>query len=66
MTTRHLRTEELAHTLIEAVEATVRLGRLAGNLSKMLSSLTPANDLRYRRASDSPTLLIEEVTIAGR
>ena len=38
---------------------------IAGNLKDMFLHLTPANDLRFRRAVDSPTIRIEGMTIAG-
>ncbi len=39
---------------------------IAGNLKEMFASLTPADDLEYRTGMDSPTLLVEGMTIAGR
>ena len=38
---------------------------IAGNLVEMFAHLTPANDLRFRRGTDSPTVRIEEMTMAG-
>ena len=38
---------------------------IAGNLKDMFLALTPANDLRFRRAVDSPTLRVDGMTIAG-
>jgi PmbA protein len=38
---------------------------IAGNLKDMFLHLTPANDLRFRRAVDSPTVRIEGMTMAG-
>ncbi len=38
---------------------------IASNLKEMFLHLTPANDLRFRRAVDSPTVRIEEMTMAG-
>ncbi|MFL5253402.1 MAG: TldD/PmbA family protein [Rhodopila sp.] len=38
---------------------------IAGNLIPMFSSLTPANDLVFRRGTDSPTVRIEGMTMAG-
>jgi PmbA protein len=38
---------------------------IAGNLLDMFSSLTPANDLRFRRGTDSPTVRVEGMTMAG-
>ncbi|WP_428487331.1 TldD/PmbA family protein [Rhodopila sp.] len=38
---------------------------VAGNLVEMFASLRPANDLTFRRGTDSPTLRIEGMTMAG-
>jgi len=38
---------------------------IAGNLLEMFAHLTPANDLVFRRGTDSPTLRIEGMTLAG-
>jgi PmbA protein len=38
---------------------------IAGNLTEMFSRLTPANDLVFRRGTDSPTVRIEGMTVAG-
>ncbi|MBV1796321.1 TldD/PmbA family protein [Siccirubricoccus sp. G192] len=38
---------------------------IAGNLVQMLLALTPADDLRFRRGTDAPTLRIEGLTLAG-
>jgi PmbA protein len=38
---------------------------IAGNLLQMFASITPANDLRFRRAVDSPTLRVDGMTLAG-
>jgi PmbA protein len=38
---------------------------IAGNLIGMFASLTPANDLVFRRGTDSPTVRIEGMTMAG-
>ncbi len=38
---------------------------IAGNLLEMFASLTPANDLRFRRGTDSPTVRVEGMTMAG-
>jgi PmbA protein len=38
---------------------------IAGNLKQMFLNLTPANDLRFRRAVDSPTVRIDGMTVAG-
>jgi len=38
---------------------------IASNLNDMFASLTPANDLRFRRGTDSPTVRVEGMTMAG-
>jgi PmbA protein len=38
---------------------------IAGNLLEMFLHITPANDLRFRRGVDAPTLRIEGLTMAG-
>ena len=38
---------------------------VAGNLKDMFLNLTPANDLLYRYGTDSPTVRIEGMTLAG-
>ncbi|WP_332812369.1 TldD/PmbA family protein [Sphingomonas sp.] len=38
---------------------------IAGNLIDMFSTLTPADDLEYRRAVNVPTFRIEGMTVAG-
>lgn len=38
---------------------------IAGNVREMLLHLTPANDLVFRRGTDSPTIRIEGLTMAG-
>ena len=38
---------------------------IAGNLIDMYLNLTPANDLRFRRGTDSPTVRVEGLTMAG-
>jgi len=38
---------------------------IAGNLIDMYANLTPANDLRFRRGTDSPTVRVEGLTMAG-
>ena len=38
---------------------------IAGNLIDMFTHLTPANDLRFRRGTDAPTIRIEGLTLAG-
>jgi PmbA protein len=38
---------------------------VAGQLLDMLLAVTPANDLEFRRGTDSPTIRIEGLTLAG-
>ena len=38
---------------------------IAGNLKDMFLHLTPANDLRFRRAVDAPTVRVDGMTLAG-
>lgn len=38
---------------------------IAGNLAEMFMQLTPADDLRFRRGTDAPTLRVEGMTLAG-
>jgi PmbA protein len=38
---------------------------VAGNLKEMFQNLTPANDLTFRYGTDSPTVRIEGMTLAG-
>jgi PmbA protein len=38
---------------------------IAGNLLEMFAHLTPANDLRFRRGTDAPTVRVEGMTMAG-
>ena len=38
---------------------------VAGNLLDMFAHLTPASDLRFRRGTDSPTVRVEGMTMAG-
>ena len=38
---------------------------VAGNLMDMFANLTPANDLVFRRGTDSPTVRIDGMTMAG-
>jgi PmbA protein len=38
---------------------------IAGNLKDMFLHVTPADDLVFRRGTDSPTLRIEGLTLAG-
>jgi PmbA protein len=38
---------------------------IAGTLQEMFAHLTPANDLRFRRGTDAPTVRIDGMTMAG-
>jgi PmbA protein len=38
---------------------------IAGNLRDIFLNMTPANDLAFRRGSDSPTVRVEGLTLAG-
>ena len=38
---------------------------IAGNLMQMFLNLTPASDLTFRRGTDSPTVRIDGLTMAG-
>jgi PmbA protein len=38
---------------------------VAGNLMDMFANLAPASDLRFRRGTDSPTVRVEGMTMAG-
>ncbi len=38
---------------------------IAGNLKEMFLHMVPANDLRFRRGSDAPTIRVEGLTLAG-
>jgi PmbA protein len=38
---------------------------VAGNLKEMFSRLVPADDLVFRRGTDSPTVRIDGLTVAG-
>lgn len=38
---------------------------IAGNLKEMFQNMTPADDLHFRRGINAPTLLIENMTLAG-
>jgi PmbA protein len=38
---------------------------IAGNLTEMFANLTPANDLRFRRGTDAPTIRIDGMMLAG-
>jgi len=39
---------------------------IAGNLLDMFRTLTPANDLEFRYATNAPTLRVEGLTVAGQ
>lgn len=39
---------------------------IAGNLSDMFARMIPADDFKYRFGMDSPTILVDGLTIAGR
>ena len=38
---------------------------IAGNLIEMFAALVPANDLRFRRGTDAPTIRVDGLTVAG-
>jgi PmbA protein len=38
---------------------------IAGNLLEIFAHMVPANDLRFRRGTDSPTVRVEGMTMAG-
>jgi PmbA protein len=38
---------------------------VAGNLKDMFRNLTPANDLKYKSATNAPTIRVEGMTVAG-
>jgi PmbA protein len=38
---------------------------IASNLKQIFATIEPANDLRFRRGVDSPTLLVPEMTVAS-
>ena len=38
---------------------------IAGNLIDMFATLTPADDLQFRRGTDAPTIRVEGLTMAG-
>lgn len=48
-----------------AIVAPVAEVTIAGNLLDMFASLVPADDLEFRRGIDSPTLLVDGMTVAG-
>ncbi len=39
---------------------------IAGHMLEMFSNLTPANDLEFKYGVDSPTVMIDQMTVAGR
>jgi PmbA protein len=39
---------------------------IAGHLSEMFMSLTPANDLVFRYGTNAPTVRLEGMTVAGQ
>jgi len=47
--------------LAEAINETT----IAGNLKEMFKSLTPANDLEFRAGTESPSVRIDGLTVAG-
>jgi PmbA protein len=38
---------------------------IASNLRDMFMNMTPADDLSFRRGVNAPTVLIEDMTLAG-
>jgi PmbA protein len=38
---------------------------VAGSLPEMFMAMVPANDLRFRRGTDAPTVRIDGMTLAG-
>jgi PmbA protein len=38
---------------------------IAGRLQDIFLNLTPADDLRFRRGTDAPTVRVEGLTMAG-
>jgi PmbA protein len=38
---------------------------IAGNVMEMLLHMTPADDLVFRRGTDSPTVRVDGLTMAG-
>ncbi len=38
---------------------------IAGNLKEMFFAMTPANDLVFRRGTDSPTVRVDGMVVAG-
>ncbi len=47
------------------IAASVAEITIAGNLRDMFAAIVPANDLRFERATDVPTLRIDGMTVAG-
>ena len=47
------------------VPAAVSEVTIAGHLSDMFMSLTPASDLTFRYGTNAPTVRIEGMTVAG-
>ena len=47
------------------IAASVAEITIAGNLLAMFAAIVPANDLRFERATDVPTLRIDGMTVAG-
>jgi PmbA protein len=39
---------------------------IAGSLLDMFRAITPANDLKFRYATNAPTLRLEGLTVAGQ
>ena len=54
--------------LIENGELTYPVSEvtIAGNMSDMIKNLTPANDLKLEDNINAPTILIENMTLAGQ
>ena len=54
--------------LIEGGELTSAVSEItiAGNLLDMFARLIPANDLKFQYGTDSPTILIEDMMVAGQ
>jgi PmbA protein len=48
----------------EIAEAVAEI-TIAGTLQEMFAGLTPADDLRFRRGTDAPTVRIDGMTLAG-
>jgi PmbA protein len=38
---------------------------VAGNLKEMFARMVPANDLRFRRGTDAPTVRVDDMTLGG-